>query len=212
MENTLMKNNKDLKRLLKNLTINCFTIFSLGGWGVQAQETKNLIVTIEKDSKNKIAKAQWGDQTFPCAIGWGGIGEKVGEGDGITPIGEYPIRRVLYRADRILEKPKTVFEVQEIQEDDGWCDEPRDPHYNQQVKKPFAASHEDLWRKDNVYDVIVVIGQNDDPIIPNKGSAVFMHVARENFTPTAGCVGLSQNDLLKVLEESTPDTHVIVKG
>ncbi len=153
--------------------------------------------------------AIWQNHIFPCAVGPNGIGWKEREGDGITPLGFWPIRQVFYRADRIP-KPETVFPVRELQKDDGWCDASEDPHYNQYVKLPYPASHEDLWREDHLYDVIVVLGHNDDPVIKGKGSAIFMHVARENFSPTQGCVALDLQDLLRILKEATLETRVVI--
>jgi len=170
---------------------------------LEENQKMDLIVTKEK-------RAHWGGQVFPCAIGHGGIAIKTQEGDGITPLGSWPIREVFYRADR-LEKPITIFPVRAIQKTDGWCDDPRDAPYNQHVQKPHASSHEDLWREDHVYDIIVVLGYNDDPIVSGKGSAIFMHLAREGFSPTAGCIALNLADLLKFLKEATEETRVVVK-
>lgn len=141
---------------------------------------------------------------YTCAIGKGGFKSDKVEGDGATPIGCYPLRRVLYRADR-LNAPETVLNTQAIQPDDGWCDDPASPHYNQPVKLPFAASHEQLYRTDHIYDIIVVLGHNDDPPHPGQGSAVFFHLARENYQPTEGCVAISLPDMLDILTKISAD-------
>jgi len=138
---------------------------------------------------------------FRCALGKGGIRPEADkrEGDGATPLGRYPIRQILYRPDR-LEAPKTALPVQALTAQDGWCDDPADPAYNRFVRLPFAASHEKLWREDHVYDVIVVLGHNDDPPVPGLGSAIFMHVARPDYSGTEGCVALALPDLLALLQ------------
>lgn len=156
------------------------------------------------------ATLDWGAGARVCAIGRGGIAAKVGEGDGITPIGAFPIRRVLYRPDRVA-RPRTQLPVAAIAQDDGWCDAPGDAAYNQPVKLPYAASHERMWRDDRLYDVVVILGFNDAPVMPGKGSAIFLHVARPDYGPTEGCVALSLSDILAALEKLSPgDTIRIV--
>lgn len=149
------------------------------------------------------ATLDWGTGARVCAIGRGGIGAKAGEGDGVTPIGTFPIRRVLYRPDRVA-RPRTNLPVEAIAEDDGWCDAPGDAAYNQPVKLPYPASHERMWRDDHLYDVVVVLGFNDAPVIAGKGSAIFLHVARPDYGPTEGCVALALPDLLAALENLSP--------
>lgn len=129
------------------------------------------------------------------------------EGDGGTPAGVFAMRRVLYRPDR-LDAPATGLPVEATAPDQGWCDDPAHPDYNRPVSLPFAASHEKLWRDDGVYDVIVILGHNDDPPVPGKGSAIFMHVARPDYGPTEGCVALALEDLLDVLAASGPGDRI----
>jgi L,D-peptidoglycan transpeptidase YkuD (ErfK/YbiS/YcfS/YnhG family) len=144
-----------------------------------------------------------------CALGRGGVRADKREGDGATPVGRFPLRRVLWRADR-LPRPDTDLPIQPIRPDDGWCDAPTDPAYNQPVRRPHPSSHESLWREDGVYDVIVVIGHNDDPIVPGLGSAVFLHVARPDWRPTAGCVALALSDLLDLVKNCGPGSVVTI--
>jgi L,D-peptidoglycan transpeptidase YkuD (ErfK/YbiS/YcfS/YnhG family) len=151
----------------------------------------------------RAATLDWGAGPRACAIGRGGIGVKGGEGDGITPIGIFPIRRVLYRPD-CVSPPRTALPISPIAKDDGWCDAPNDAAYNQPVKLPCAASHERMWRDDHLYDVVVILGFNDAPVIAGRGSAIFLHVARPDYGPTEGCVALSLSDLLAVLETLSP--------
>jgi L,D-peptidoglycan transpeptidase YkuD (ErfK/YbiS/YcfS/YnhG family) len=132
------------------------------------------------------------------------------EGDGKSPIGIWPIRYVFYRPDR-LPKPKTALPVIALSPDDGWCDDPARPEYNQHVKLPFPGGHEKLWRDDHVYDLIVVLGHNDGPIIPGAGSAIFMHLARDGYPGTEGCVALDQDNLLDFLKVAEPGSAVEIR-
>jgi L,D-peptidoglycan transpeptidase YkuD (ErfK/YbiS/YcfS/YnhG family) len=147
---------------------------------------------------------------YNCTIGRGGIaaaGEKR-EGDLKTPSGMFPLRCVYYRPDRMA-PPKTALPLIALTPADGWCDDPAHPLYNQPVKLPFPARHEKLWREDAVYDLIVPLGYNDGmdaeghgcPIIPGAGSAIFMHLMREDGVGTEGCVALKREDLRELLGE-----------
>ncbi|HWE98787.1 MAG TPA: L,D-transpeptidase family protein [Caulobacteraceae bacterium] len=150
------------------------------------------------------------DARYRCALGKAGIVMLKREGDGGTPHGRFPLREVFYRPDRIA-RPATGLPVAAIGPQDGWCDDPASPRYNQQVRLPFAASHEELWRQDGLYDLIAVIGFNDDPPVPGAGSAIFMHVARregEGYGSTAGCVALELPDLIAVLRLCGPGTTI----
>lgn len=145
------------------------------------------------------------DKTLRCVLGRSGVkpaAEKV-EGDGASPLGVWPLRGVLYRPDR-GGPPKTALSISPIAEDDGWCDAPEDAAYNRPVKHPYPASAERLWREDELYDLIVVLGHNDDPVVPGAGSAIFMHCAKPGYPPTEGCVALARADLEKVLEAAAP--------
>ncbi len=147
---------------------------------------------------------QYAQKKYICAIGRNGFIANKKEGDGCTPIGKFPLREVYYRPDK-LDKPTTIFECFPIDKTMGWCDDAAHPQYNQPVKLPFFASHEKLWRdEDACYDIIVVIGYNDNPIEPAKGSAIFMHIAKENYSPTEGCVALRLEDMLDLLANLQP--------
>ncbi len=149
------------------------------------------------------------NRTYRCAIGENGVTREKMEGDNKTPIGCFPIREILYRADKI-EKPKTTLPLFSIKENDGWCDDTEDPHYNQKITLPYHSHHERLWRDDDIYDIVFVLGYNDDPIIKNRGSAIFMHVARENYTPTEGCIALSLADCIQILEHIDINTKFCI--
>ena len=141
---------------------------------------------------------QWRGRRFACAIGSGGVRSNKREGDGATPAGRFPLRRVLYRADRMA-PPRTVLPIAPLSPHDGWCDDPGHPLYNEPLRLPHHARHEELWRADHVYDLIVILGHNDAPAVPGLGSAVFLHVAQRDYAPTAGCVAVASGDLLAIL-------------
>ena len=146
---------------------------------------------------------------YRVALGRNGVTRDKNEGDMATPAGCFPIRGIYFREDR-LRKPETVFPTRPLAEDDGWFDDAKDPSYNKLVKLPHGGVNESLWREDHLYDVIVVLGYNDEPPTPGKGSAIFMHVARESYSPTAGCIVLSQEDLLEVLKNADIETQVCI--
>ena len=148
-----------------------------------------------------------GGRTYDCALGPAGIKADKREGDGATPAGEFALRRVLYRADRGA-LPETWLEALAIERHDGWCDAPGDPAYNRPVRLPYPASAETMWREDGLYDVVVVLGHNDDPVVPGAGSAVFLHCAKPDYAPTEGCVALKKADLLDVLREVGPGGRI----
>lgn len=155
--------------------------------------------------------AQVGRARFRCAVGRGGIRLDKREGDGGTPAGIWPLREVLYRADRIT-KPKTALPVRALTRDDGWCDAPGDANYNRPVRLPYPASAEQLWRGDHIYDLIVVVGYNDAPVVPGRGSAIFLHFARSNYSPTAGCVAFAPAHLLKILALTDTRSRLVVRA
>lgn len=152
-------------------------------------------------------RAVWRGRELRCAIGRGGIAARKTEGDGTTPGGRFPLRRVLYRADR-TDRPRTGLPCGPIAPRDGWCDAPGDPRYNRPVGHPYPASAERLWRSDACYDLLAVIGYNDDPVIDGAGSAIFLHVARPGYPPTEGCVALALEDLRTVLAGWRPDDRI----
>ena len=161
----------------------------------------------------------WGAGARRCAIGPAGIADKSREGDGVTPRGVFPLREVFYRADRV-KNIRTLLPLWKIECDDGWCDAPDDSQYNRLVKLPYAASAEHLWRDDHLYDIVVVIGFNDDPVYPGRGSAIFLHIAgsvgesrsdqkkEPDYAATAGCVALAAGDLIAALEQLQPGDKI----
>ena len=155
--------------------------------------------------------ALWRGRRLRCALGRGGVRAEKREGDGATPVGAWPMRRLLYRADR-LSRPPTMLAVEAIAKSDGWCDAPADARYNEKVMLPYGASAEALWREDEIYDLLVPLGYNDAPPVAGRGSAIFLHMARADFAPTEGCVALALVDLLTVLREADSGSHVIVEA
>lgn len=150
-----------------------------------------------------------GNLVLPCALGRGGIRAGKREGDGATPRGQFRLERALYRRDR-LARPQTGLPLAVTAPGDGWCDAANDRNYNRPVRHPYPASAEHLWRRDGLYDAVVVIDYNRRPRQRGAGSAIFMHMARHGFQPTEGCVALRRNDLLKVLARIGPRTRLVV--
>lgn len=147
---------------------------------------------------------------YHCAIGKGGFSPDKKEGDGCTPLGIFPLRELWCRADK-FSPPKTNLPIKIINKNDGWCDDPKSSDYNRHVLMPYDFSHEELWREDDVYDLIIPIGYNDKNIIAGAGSAIFIHVARDNYTPTEGCIALKKEDLLEILPYLSANTHIEIK-
>ena len=138
------------------------------------------------------------DFKVKCSVGKRGIGFKKKEGDLITPKGIFKIKNIFYRKDR-LKKLKTSLKKTAIQKRMGWCDDPKSKRYNQLIYYPFRYNSEKLYRRDNIYDIIVVLDFNMRPIIKNKGSAIFLHVAKKNISTTKGCIAIKKNELKKLL-------------
>lgn len=145
------------------------------------------------------------------AVGRGGLVLDKREGDGGTPIGSWPLREVFYRPDRMA-MPVTRLPLRPLAPYDGWCDAPGDARYNKPVRLPYPASAEKLWRGDHLYDLIVVVGYNDAPVVPGKGSAIFLHCARADYTPTAGCVAFARRHLLSILRKVDTRSQLIVQS
>ena len=152
---------------------------------------------------------QFKGKEYRCALGKSGVTKDKREGDNATPAGCFPIREVFYRKDKIGEN-HFQFRTTVISKNDAWCDDPASLDYNKHIEVDENAP-EKLWRDDDVYDVVVVLGYNDSPPIPGKGSAIFMHVAREGYTGTAGCIALSLPNLLEVLHAASTGTRVCVE-
>jgi len=144
---------------------------------------------------------------YKCSIGSGGFSNKKKEGDGCTPIGVFRITDILYRKDK-LKDLVTNYNLQIITPSDGWCDDPNSKYYNTKIKFPFENSAEQLFRQDDRYDIVCVTDHNQNPTMPRAGSAIFIHVASKDYSPTAGCVALCINDLTEILSTLTKKTEI----
>lgn len=153
-----------------------------------------------------------GRKTYPCALGKSGITGTKREGDNKSPVGRFSLRSVYYRYDKLRRPIYSQVPLMALLEEDGWCDDPGDKAYNKSVMLPYHASAEKLWRDDDLYDVLVVLGYNDEPVRAGKGSAIFMHVARDlddnEYVGTEGCVSLNKSDLLEILPILTTETSL----
>ena len=142
-----------------------------------------------------------------CAVGKRGIGFKKREGDLITPQGQYKIKYILCRKDRV-KKIQSKLKVIKIKKNMGWCDDPKSKEYNKLVNLPLNYSYEKLYRRDNIYDILLVLNYNMAPIKKSKGSAIFIHVAKKNYQKTEGCIGLKKNHLVKIIQDLKKNTKV----
>lgn len=147
---------------------------------------------------------------FPVALGRRGVVSRKVEGDGGTPRGKLKLRELWFRPDKVR-RPSSALKLRATKKDDLWCDAPADRNYNLPVRAPYPASHEKMWRDDDLYDYVVPLGWNDNPRIAGRGSAIFMHLARPGFTPTEGCVALRRKDMEKLLPFLGPDTVMVVR-
>ncbi len=152
---------------------------------------------------------EWKGRAYPSALGAAGIRMAKREGDMATPAGIFALRRLLYRPDR-ESAPESGLPAAAIKQFDGWCDDPTDPLYNRPVTLPYAARAEALWRDDRLYDLLVVLGHNDDPVRSGAGSAIFLHLATDDFAPTEGCIALKRSDFLEIIGSCDTETKLCV--
>jgi L,D-peptidoglycan transpeptidase YkuD (ErfK/YbiS/YcfS/YnhG family) len=151
----------------------------------------------------------WPGGSARAACGTAGVRIDKREGDLASPAGTFPLLRAFYRPDR-LAAPQTGLPLAALKPTDGWVDAPDDPAYNTLVTLPYPASHEELWREDGLYDLIVVIGYNMAPVIPGKGSAIFLHVAHPDFSGTAGCIAVAREVLVPLLGLLGPGSKITI--
>ena len=142
-----------------------------------------------------------------CAIGKRGIGYKKKEGDLITPIGKHKIKYILYRKDRVKNIQSKLKKII-IQKNMGWCDDPRSNSYNRLITLPSKFGYEKLYKKKNIYDIVLVLDYNMHPIMKNKGSAIFIHISQKNFKKTEGCIAIKKILLLKIIKELKRNSYV----
>ena len=148
-----------------------------------------------------------GPLAIPVSLGRGGIRVDKREGDGGTPRGLFKLRRLWWRADR-APRPRTSLPVRPIRQNDAWSEDPSDARYNHPFRRGPDESGDRLWRSDHLYDLIIEIDHNTRPRVARRGSAVFVHLAREGFAPTAGCIGLKKDALTRLLARVGPGTRI----
>jgi L,D-peptidoglycan transpeptidase YkuD (ErfK/YbiS/YcfS/YnhG family) len=151
-----------------------------------------------------------GPWCVPVALGRGGIKANKREGDGGTPRGRFRPLRLWWRGDRLC-RPPTQLPARRIGPGDAWCEDPGDRRYNQPFRRPANAAGDRLWRNDRLYDVIVEIDHNTRPRTAGRGSAVFIHVARPGFAPTAGCIALRLRDLRTLVGRLNRKTRILIR-
>ena len=170
---------------------------------VIAQHSRLIVRTI--GAQAKVGMLEAGGMRFRCALGRTGSKVAKREGDGSSPIGSWQLREAYYRPDRIP-RPRTGLKLRRIDSRDGWCDASQDRNYNRRIAHPYPASAEHLWRDDGLYDIVVVLGYNDAPRIKGRGSAIFLHCARDGYLPTQGCIALARRDLVRLMQFLGPHT------
>ena len=142
-----------------------------------------------------------------CSIGKRGISIKKKEGDKKTPKGEFKLKYILYRKDRVFDLQTKLKKIK-IDKKMGWCDDPKSSYYNKIINYPFKYRSEKLWRKENVYDIIIIIDYNLNTIIKNKGSAIFLHIAKRKYQPTAGCIAVSKKNIKLIASKVNKRTKI----
>ncbi|MBV8736496.1 MAG: L,D-transpeptidase family protein [Alphaproteobacteria bacterium] len=153
----------------------------------------------------------WPSGGARAAAGRSGVVAHKMEGDGATPAGTFPLVTAFYRADR-LPRPQTRLPLRPLEPSDAWVDDPADPNYNSLVSLLYPAHSEAMWLDDAVYDLLVVIGYNMAPVVPGAGSAIFLHIARPDFSPTAGCVAIAQGALLALMPLLGPHSSITIRS
>tara|TARA_B100000965_G_scaffold138546_1_gene115328 strand:- start:21 stop:512 length:492 start_codon:yes stop_codon:yes gene_type:complete len=149
------------------------------------------------------------DYKIKCSIGKRGLTHRKREGDLKTPRGSFNFKLLLYRADRV-KNIFTCIKKKKIKKNLGWCDDPTSSLYNKLVFLPFKKNHEKLYLKKNIYDLILVLNFNSNPVVKNKGSAIFLHVSTKKLSPTKGCVSIKKKDLIRILPFITKKTKFII--
>lgn len=169
------------------------------------------IVVLTVSTTGTTGTLKVGTRSFDCTLGRAGVvdAKDKKEGDGKTPLGDFPLRQLIYRADRVP-KPQTGLPVEVLTPETGWCEDPAHPDYNTKITLPHPAVHDKMTRDDHLYDYVIVVGHNDHPVEKGRGSAIFIHLAAEGFTPTAGCVGLKREDMLALLSLCDTASRIMI--
>lgn len=162
------------------------------------------------DLRYSSGRLTWPGGGAPAACGRFGVRVDKREGDGASPQGTFPLVRAFYRADRIA-APRSALPLAPLRPSDGWVDDPADRQYNRLVALPYPAHHEEMWRTDGLYDLVVLIGYNTDPVVPGRGSAIFLHVARPDLAPTEGCIAVARDVLTLLLAMLGPGSAITIR-
>jgi L,D-peptidoglycan transpeptidase YkuD (ErfK/YbiS/YcfS/YnhG family) len=157
----------------------------------------------------RAGRVGWRGGSAPAAVGRGGVRANKKEGDGATPAGIYPLVFGFYREDRI-KPPPSRLPMRALAPHDAWVDDPTDARYNSLVALPYLARTERMWRNDGIYDVLIVIGYNMKPVIPGAGSAIFLHIARPNFSATEGCIAVDRAVLVSLIPLLAPESSITI--
>jgi L,D-peptidoglycan transpeptidase YkuD (ErfK/YbiS/YcfS/YnhG family) len=157
----------------------------------------------------RAGQLRWPSGSARAAVGRGGVRANKKEGDGATPAGIYPLVFGFYREDRI-KPPPSRLPIRALAPYDAWVDDPTDTRYNSLVTLPYPARTERMWRNDGIYDVLIVIGYNMKPVIPGAGSAIFLHIARPNFSATEGCIAVDRTVLVNLIPLLAPESLITI--
>jgi len=144
---------------------------------------------------------------FRCSLGKAGVKKKIKEGDNVTPKGIFKITKIYYRADRIKNIKANIKQIK-IKKNMGWCDDSKSNFYNKEINLPSKLSHEKLYRRDNIYDLIAVLNYNMNPVLKNKGSAIFIHIAKNSYKKTQGCIALNKKNLIQIISQIKKNTKI----
>jgi L,D-peptidoglycan transpeptidase YkuD (ErfK/YbiS/YcfS/YnhG family) len=166
--------------------------------------------TAWRDLEYRDGRLTWPGGSTRAAAGRAGVSAHKSEGDGSTPAGTFPLVAGFYRADRVA-PPRSGLRLRSVSPGDAWVDDPADPNYNRLVSLPYPAHTEPMWLRDPVYDLLVVVGYNMDPVVPGAGSAIFLHVARPDFSATAGCIAIEREVLFSLLPLLGPSSTMMIR-
>jgi L,D-peptidoglycan transpeptidase YkuD (ErfK/YbiS/YcfS/YnhG family) len=168
------------------------------------------LVVTRRPGRRSDGRLEAGAITLSCSLGRNGLAFAKREGDGRTPFGRFRVIGGYWRADR-LPRPGGAVKLEAIKSHMGWCDDPHDANYNRPLRLPSRAGHEDLWRVDGLYDVVLLLDHNQTPRVRGHGSAIFFHVTRDKADPTAGCVAITRRDMMKLLPRLSRRCVMIIR-
>ncbi|HUC72181.1 MAG TPA: L,D-transpeptidase family protein [Stellaceae bacterium] len=179
--------------------------------GLVAQLAAAGAAAADADLEYRNGFLNWPGGSARAAVGRAGVGAHKKEGDGATPAGIFPLVSAFYRADR-MPPPRSGLPLRALSPSDAWVDDPGDRNYNRLVSLPYSAHAEPMWLDDALYDLLVVIGYNMAPVVPGGGSAIFLHVAGPDFAPTAGCIAIEKNALVRLMPRLGPTSTITIIG